>query len=149
MKTRIIVLAAFLVVAFALASSGCTHVKTSQSPNTNVTGEIWYTKNVWFMLTWKTKVFYCAKPTAKGPATCIQAKIHEEGAAPAPAWGAPAQPAYGAPAQPGYGAPAQPGFGMPAQPGYGAPAQPGYGAPEQPAAPGYQPQPPPPPPPSY
>jgi hypothetical protein len=156
MNTRTLIIAAFATVAFTLAVSGCKHVTSSQAPNTSVTGEIWYVKEITFPpgMVWATKVFYCPKPMGKGPANCIQATVHEEGEAPAPSgFGMPAQPAYGAPAQPAYGAPAQPGFGAPPQPGFGAPAQPGFGAPAQPTAPGggYQPQPtpPPPPPPSY
>jgi hypothetical protein len=148
MNTRTLIIAAFVAVLFALAFSGCKHVTSSRAPDTGVTGEIWYVKEITFPpgMVWATRVYYCPKPMGKGPANCIQATIHEEGEAPAPSgFGAPA--GYGAPAQPGYGAPAQPGYGAPAQPGYGAPAQPGYGPAPQPTAPGYQPQPPPPPPP--
>jgi hypothetical protein len=154
MTTRNII-AAFSALLFVLVTTGCSYVSSSRAPSTSVTGEVWYTKDIKFGLIWATKVFYCPKPTGKGPANCIQATIHEEGEAPAPSgFGMPAQPGYGAPAQPGFGQPAQPGFGAPAQPGFGQPAQPqpGFGAPAQPqpAAPGYQPQqPPPPPPPSY
>jgi len=153
MNTRIFITLS-LTLLLAVVFSGCSYVSSARAPETGVTGEVWYTKDVKFGLIWATKVFYCAKPTGKGPANCIQATIHEEGEAPAPSgFGMPAQPSYGAPAQPSYGAPAQPGFGAPAQPGFGAPAQPGYSPAPQPTAPGGgyqpQPQPPPPPPPSY
>lgn len=153
MKTRIALTA--LAIALLLVTAGCTYVPEGRAPNTSVTGEVWYVKATWFLLTWKTRVFYCPKPTGPGPATCIEAIIHEEGEMPAGGYGQPQpqpQPAQPAPA---YGQPTQPapgGFGQPAQPAPGD----GFGPPQpppQPGAPGYQPQPPPqqppPPPPSY
>ncbi|MFO8072260.1 MAG: hypothetical protein R6V85_10345 [Polyangia bacterium] len=116
------------ILALALAFGGCTYVASSRAPSTSVTGEVWYTKDVWFLgLNFATKVFYCPAPTAKGPATCKQAIIHEEGEAPAPS-------GFGMPSQ------GQGGYGAPAQGGYGAPAQPQPPRQPQPSAPGYQPQ---------
>jgi hypothetical protein len=129
MKTKILLTA--IALAFLFVAFGCKNVTSSQAPNTSVTGEAWYVKETWFLLTWKTQVFYCPKPTNPGPATCIEAIKHEEGEMPA-----------------GGG-----GFGMPApQPQPAQPMPGGYGQPApqpQPGAPGYQPAPPPPPPPSY
>jgi hypothetical protein len=158
MLTRIALLA--LAITLLAGVVGCKNVTSSRPPNTSVTGEAWYVKSTWFMINWKTAIFYCPKPTSPGPATCIQAIVHEEGEMPAGGgFGQPAPPPQPAPAQPapgGYGQPAQPapgGFGQPAQPAPG-----GFGAPPpapapQPGAPGYQPtpapSPPPPPPPSY
>jgi hypothetical protein len=125
------------ILALALAFGGCTYVASSRAPSTSATGEIWYTKDVKFIaLVFTTKVFYCPAPTAKGPATCKQAIIHEEGEAPPPS-------GFGMPSQ-GQG---QGGYGAPAQGGYGAPAQPQPPQQPQPSAPGYQPQQPQPPPP--
>jgi hypothetical protein len=152
MKTRIALMA--LAFALLLVTAGCTYVPEGRAPNDSVTGEVWYVKATWFLLTWKTRVFYCPAPTGPGPATCIEAIVHEEGEMPAGGFGQPQpqpQPAQPAPA---YGQPAQPapgGFGQPAQP---APGE-GFGQPQPPPQPGFpQPQPPPqptppPPPPSY
>jgi hypothetical protein len=123
---------------------GCGYVTSGQHTEASLTGDAWYVKSIQFGLTWATRVYYCPKPTGKGPVKCIQAIMHDEGegsgapdfggAPAAPGYGAPAAPGYGAPAAPGYGAPAAPGYGAPAAPGYGAPATPSYGAP---ATPGY------------
>jgi len=135
-----------LIVAFAsfgiLALSGCGYVTSGMPSSDTVSSEMWYVKKTWFLMTWSTHVYYCPKPTGKGPVKCIEAIMHEEGeGAGAPdfgggfgAPGAPAAPGYGAPAAPGYGAPAAPGYGAPTTPSYGAPATPSYGAP---ATPGY------------
>jgi hypothetical protein len=154
MKTRIIFSA--LAIALLLGVVGCKNIGTSRAPNTSVTGEAWYVKSTWFLLTWKTQVFYCPAPTGPGPATCIEAIMHEEGEMPAGGgFGQPQPQPQPAQPVPAYGQPAAPaggGFGQPAQP---APDG-GFGQPQpQPGAPGYQPQPPPqptpppPPPPSY
>jgi hypothetical protein len=156
MKTRFAMLA--LAIALFTMAVGCKFVPESRAPNDSVTGEVWYVKQTWFLLTWKTQVFYCPKPTSPGPATCIEAIVHEEGEMPAGGgFGQPAPPPQPAQPAPAYGAPpAQPapgGFGQPAPApgdGFGQPAPP-----PQPGAPGYQPAPPPPqptpppPPPSY
>jgi len=153
MKTKLIM--SSLAIALLLGMAGCKNVTSSRAPSTAVTGEAWYVKETWFLLTWKTQVFYCPAPKSPGPATCIEAIVHEEGEMPAGGFGMgqPMGQPQPQPAAPGYGQPAQPapgGYGQPMQPdpdGFGQPAQPA--PPAQPGAPGYQPQPPPPPPPSY
>ena len=122
-----------LIASFGLlALSSCGYVTSGQHSDGSLAGDAWYVKSIQFGLTWATHVYYCPKPTGKGPVKCIEAIMHEEGEGAAPAFGAPAAPAYGAPAAPAYGAPA-----APATPGYGAPATPGYGAPTTPETPGY------------
>jgi len=55
-------------------------------PSTDtVSGEAWYVKSTGMpMLIFSTSVYYCPATSGKGPSTCIEALIHEEGAAPAP-----------------------------------------------------------------
>jgi len=137
-NTILLIVASFMLMVLA----SCTSVTSGDHTTSNITGEAWYVKTTSFLgLPVSTHIFFCPKVTAKGPAKCTEAIVHEGGEGAAASFGAPAS-GFGAPA-----APAQPGFGQPAQPGFGQPAQPGgYSpAPPQPA-----PQPTPPtPPPSY
>jgi hypothetical protein len=73
MRSIVRVLAAAGLLA---AGGGCAIVTSSMPSLQNVTGEAWYTEAIGFIgITWGSRVYYCAAPTANGPSTCKEAKM--------------------------------------------------------------------------
>lgn len=64
----------------ALGNSACSFATSSVAGNTNVDGEAWYVRQTGiFFIVFDTKVFYCPPPQGNGPATCVEAEMHDEG----------------------------------------------------------------------
>ncbi len=69
-----------LFVAVGLLASGCSVVTSGLSPDTTVTGEVWYTKMHYipfpFFIPLGSTIHYCPPPTTPGVAPlCIEAEI--------------------------------------------------------------------------